>query len=276
MAAREGRRRSAVPFDAWAAAAREQLAAQARRSAEAAVETAMATHDHATALRVARRWAGWNPADGRAALGLMRALAAAGDVAGALQHFGVHTAAAAGQPVDPDVAAYAAHLMAPPADAPAVVESEQPSGAPAATAAPGLAPDQMETSAAGSAVAPGTPSLDAPSAGFSAAGTDWTSDPAPATPVTGPVSGDRHASGYSRVRLRSPAVRIVLALVVALVAWIGWRVWSDGREYSAAQGSLLVDAVRDVRVGACSGSTTALTTPATSDARSRRLGSWWT
>lgn len=105
--------RDAARFDDWADEERARLAARAAAMAEAAVAAATTAGDHRAAADVARRWAGWDPVDSRAALGLMRTLAAGGDAAGALAHARRYEAVCRGDAdaaADPRVAAYASHL----------------------------------------------------------------------------------------------------------------------------------------------------------------------
>jgi DNA-binding SARP family transcriptional activator/TolB-like protein len=73
-------------FAHWADEERTGLAADYRSVLEAAAAAATARADRGTAVLWWRRLAGLDPSDARAAQGLMRALAAAGDVPGALRH----------------------------------------------------------------------------------------------------------------------------------------------------------------------------------------------
>jgi DNA-binding SARP family transcriptional activator/TolB-like protein len=73
-------------FARWADEEREGVAADYRAMLEAAAATATSRGDRGGAVLWWRRLAGLDPADTGAAQGLMRALAAAGDVPGALRH----------------------------------------------------------------------------------------------------------------------------------------------------------------------------------------------
>ena len=73
-------------FARWADEERAGLAADYRAVLEAAAAAATARADRGAAVLWWRRLAALDPADARAAQGLMRALAAAGDVPGALRH----------------------------------------------------------------------------------------------------------------------------------------------------------------------------------------------
>jgi len=73
-------------FAHWADEERAGLAADYRAVLEAAAAAATARADRGAAVLWWRRLAALDPSDARAAQGLMRALAAAGDVPGALRH----------------------------------------------------------------------------------------------------------------------------------------------------------------------------------------------
>ena len=73
-------------FARWAEEERAGLAADYRAVLEAAAAAATAREDRGGAVLWWRRLAALDPTDARAAQGLMRALAAAGDVPGALRH----------------------------------------------------------------------------------------------------------------------------------------------------------------------------------------------
>lgn len=132
--------RGADPFERWAAAERAELAAQHARALETLAERAAARGDAWGAAEWWRRLQAADPLSGRVAAGLMRALDAAGDRAGALRHARLHEAllqqeigpAAAdpvvaalaaelahARPAEPVVTAAAAAGRAPPAAAPA-------------------------------------------------------------------------------------------------------------------------------------------------------------
>jgi DNA-binding SARP family transcriptional activator/TolB-like protein len=73
-------------FSHWADQERDRIAADYRALLEAAAAAATARSDRGAAVLWWRRLAALDPADTRAALGLMRALAATGDAPGALRH----------------------------------------------------------------------------------------------------------------------------------------------------------------------------------------------
>lgn len=106
----------APEFTRWAERERDRIAHRVRAALHALAADATARGDHAAAAGWWRRLAELDPADGRAALGLMGALAAAGDRAGALQHARVHEAfvrAELDAAPDPAVCALAARLRTP-------------------------------------------------------------------------------------------------------------------------------------------------------------------
>jgi DNA-binding SARP family transcriptional activator len=102
-------------FEDWASLERARLAARYRDTLFRLAEEADDRGDHPVALPWWRRLAHLDPMNGRAALGLMRSLAAAGDVRAALQHARAHEALlrteTGGRP-DPEVAALSARLEA--------------------------------------------------------------------------------------------------------------------------------------------------------------------
>jgi len=73
-------------FARWAEEERERLAADYRDILEAAAASAAKRDDRGAAVHWWRRLAALDPSDSRAAQGVMRALAAAGDAPGALRH----------------------------------------------------------------------------------------------------------------------------------------------------------------------------------------------
>ncbi len=100
-------------FARWAEGEREALATDYRAILIAVAAAATRRSDLAAAVHWWRRLAALDPTDTRAAVGVMRALAAAGDVAGALRHaeiFGQIHARELDLPADPMVADLAARI----------------------------------------------------------------------------------------------------------------------------------------------------------------------
>lgn len=83
---------SAPDFERWTEHERVQLAHQCAATLEQLASAAMQRDDPATAARWWRRLAASDPLNARVAMGLMRALAASGDRAGALQHARIYEA----------------------------------------------------------------------------------------------------------------------------------------------------------------------------------------
>jgi DNA-binding SARP family transcriptional activator/TolB-like protein len=114
-------------FARWADEERAGIAADHRALLEAAAAAATARDDRGGAVLWWRRLAALDPADTRAAQGLMRALAAAGDAPGALRHADIVHQIRQQElelPPDPDVAALAERIrrgegVLPPATPPA-------------------------------------------------------------------------------------------------------------------------------------------------------------
>jgi DNA-binding SARP family transcriptional activator/TolB-like protein len=131
-------------FARWADEAREGIAADYRAMVEAAAAGATARDDRGAAVLWWRRLAALDPADTRAAQGLMRALAVAGDAPGALRHADVVHQIRQQElelPPDPEVAALAERIrkgeLAPPAGTPAP-PAHPPASLPPAQDAPPL------------------------------------------------------------------------------------------------------------------------------------------
>ena len=82
----------AVEFERWAESERTRIAGEHRRALEVLADRAAAAGDHRVAVTQLRRLAGAEPLDSDVALRLMLAMVAAGNRAGALQHFDVHAA----------------------------------------------------------------------------------------------------------------------------------------------------------------------------------------
>jgi len=80
----------APEFEHWVDAERTRLASRAERAVESLAAAATARGDHRASAEWWRRLTVFDPLSSRFALGLMEALAAAGDRAGALRHARVH------------------------------------------------------------------------------------------------------------------------------------------------------------------------------------------
>ena len=112
----------ASEFEHWLTAQRSRLEDGAVRALESLAQRADADADHSSVIAMRKRIAALRPLDSAATLNLMRALAAAGDRAGALQHAHVHERLLRDQlDLDPgaQVSAYAAELRAAPVLVPA-------------------------------------------------------------------------------------------------------------------------------------------------------------
>ena len=110
----------APEFERWAESVRSRLAGEHRRILEALAVDADKREGHDRAIACWRRLATADPLSTRAALGLMRALARAGDRAAALQYARVHEELVRGEldaGPDPAIAALAAQLRTAPASA---------------------------------------------------------------------------------------------------------------------------------------------------------------
>ena len=130
-----------VEFEAWADRERTRLAERHASALEAVAESAESAGDWGSAVSWWRRRAAAEPANGRIALRLMRALDAAGDRAGALQHARVHESLLR-QEFDavphPDVLQLAEELRRAPASEspPRPIAPTPPAPAPVATPTP--------------------------------------------------------------------------------------------------------------------------------------------
>ena len=114
----------APDFDQWAGGERARLARLAHGAIERLARGAAARGDPEVAAGWWHRLAALDPLNGQVALGLMEALAAAGNGAAALRHARVHEALLReelGAPPDPRVAALAARLRTPASGAPVSV-----------------------------------------------------------------------------------------------------------------------------------------------------------
>jgi DNA-binding SARP family transcriptional activator/TolB-like protein len=109
----------AAEFERWVDGERARLAHDHHHALESLAEQRAAAGDRRGAVEAWRRLAASDPYNARFALGLMRALAASGDAAGAVAHARVHATLLReelGAEVQPDVARYAEELRtAPPA-----------------------------------------------------------------------------------------------------------------------------------------------------------------
>lgn len=124
-------------FDAWAAAERRRHADRHRQALESLARSREDAGDHAGALTYWKRLVALDPPNARFTTGLMRALAAAGDRAGALRQAAAHAAllsAEFGAAPDPAVLALAQRLRAPAggegAQASAAPRAHPPAGGP--------------------------------------------------------------------------------------------------------------------------------------------------
>jgi DNA-binding SARP family transcriptional activator/TolB-like protein/Flp pilus assembly protein TadD len=107
---------AAAELDRWLEQQREHFAQQYAQALERMAQSREAAADHADAVTWRRKLAALDPYSSRAALGLMRALAAAGEPARAVQHARVHETLVReelGVAADPSVAALARELAAP-------------------------------------------------------------------------------------------------------------------------------------------------------------------
>lgn len=124
-------------FDSWAATERDRVEARCAEALEALAEGATARGNASEAARWWGERLALDPLSVRATLGLMRALEASGDVAGALRRAATHAAlvhAGFGDPPDPAISAEAERLRRAPM-APALPGSEAAAPAPVAAAA---------------------------------------------------------------------------------------------------------------------------------------------
>jgi DNA-binding SARP family transcriptional activator/TolB-like protein len=207
-------------FAHWAEEERAGLAADYRAVLEAAAAAATARDDRGGAVLWWRRLAALDPSDARAAQGLMRALAAAGDAPGALRHAEIFHQMRRDElelPPDPGVEALAERIRRgeeTPARAAKVGASRQATDVPATPAID--APVTMAPATAGPATA-----------AFATA-TPATADPGtvahtPAGPEA-PVLA-RQAEPRQRVAVgpRTLGVLLALAVLLALGALLVWR-----------------------------------------------------
>ena len=208
-------------FEQWQSAQRERYAARAGDALEALATRAAADGDPRRAATMWRRLAELRPLDSRVAIELMRALAAAGDRATAIQHGRAHAARLEEQlgiEPDPAVAAYASALRGATA-VPALVGAVS-SPSVAASPAPGLV-DVVASAADASprgaeqgrvAVAPSSPPLATMLEPASAPAFTGTG-PAPSR---APALGGAHRRGWlAALLVAALAVPLAIGIVVA-------------------------------------------------------------
>ena len=221
--------RGADGFERWAAAERAALGTDFARALEALAEGADARGDLRAAVEWWRRLANAEPFSARGAVGLMGALDAAGERAGALQHARVYERLVRdelGSAPDPSVTELVARLQrTPPVAAAAPVDrapgvADSPPHDPAVAPAVPDAPDVPAAKSGGAAAAPsaaaprsrrrraraaaGSVLLLAGLAGYAAwNGRDRVGDGAP-----GPTPGARPAAGELRADAR-PSVAVL-------------------------------------------------------------------
>ena len=251
----------AVDFERWAEGERARLAGEFHRAVETLAERAAAAGDRRTAVSHMRRLANAEPLDSDVALRLMLAMVAAGNRAGALQHFEIHSALVQQQlecAPDPAIAEYAAALRSLPrvaagggsSFAAAAPTSRSTSSSPTTTPPPEerttpslrLVPDDevyAPQSEATSPAAPGTLAElvtagartvsppDAPTASHpSAPSFDYTSSAAPAAP---PPSGARELPPIPWASIALVLLALATALALPAIAQ-----WHDDRNAQAA------------------------------------------
>ncbi len=213
----------APEFERWAERERVRLAQRARAALERAARQAAARGDAQRAVEWWRSLARLDPLDARAALGLMEALAAAGDRAGALQHARVHEVLLREEldvAPDPAVSALAERLRT---SAPPAVREARPADPPA----PGEAPGAPAVAAAPATTAP-------PGA-------------TPAVEVGARPMGGEVAQGSARPRQALARRRVVVSVATSLVVLVPSALTILAHRTGAAPGGLPVVAVGAVR-----------------------------
>lgn len=143
---------AAAEFDQWVELERDRLARCFGMVLEALARGATARGEHATAVGWWRRLATADPLNSRVAMGLVQALADAGDLAGALLHAGRHEAALRAEldlPPDPALTKLMDELRDPPARRPEPRVSVAAGGAAPVEAARPAAPVPCAAPAAG-------------------------------------------------------------------------------------------------------------------------------
>ncbi len=118
-------------FEEWVASERQRLATMYRDGIQALARETEAAGDYVAAIKWWRQLAVLDPLSGSAALGVMRTLAAAGDVAAAVSHARVHGAmvhAELGRAPDSEVEAFAARLQVGTSQEPSIAARSDASG----------------------------------------------------------------------------------------------------------------------------------------------------
>jgi DNA-binding SARP family transcriptional activator/tetratricopeptide (TPR) repeat protein/TolB-like protein len=214
-------------FDRWIEAERGALALRHTEALESLAERCERT-DPAAAVAWWRRLAATDPLSARVAMRLMRALDAAGDRAGALQHARIHEAlmeAQLGLPPSPEVEALAERLRSEPEPVRAVPPIVVPVAAPEPALATATA---VSATSAGPALAVHDDEAASPSAGFS-------------------EGNGTAGAGDGGLAVAAPPVR-ALAVPTLVAEEIeddplfpqptGWRRWVRGRRGVAVAGLL--------------------------------------
>jgi len=240
-------------FDRWIETERAALALRHAEALEALAERRGRAGDHAGAAAWWRRLAGADPLSARVAVRLMRALDAAGDRAGALQHARIHESlvdAHLGLPPSPEVAALAERLRSEPEpvraaparvpSTPATVPAPTTGDVPGTEREPALAAASTAgaTAAAASSGADGTQSVGGEESAGSADAGVAALDPSPEAVETGTAArgvrtraigatGDDPPKGsrWGRIDPRwRRAMSVAAAVLLAgLVAWHALR-----------------------------------------------------
>lgn len=118
-------------FEEWAASERQRLATMHRDGIQTLARETEAAADYVAAIKWWRQLAVLDPLSGSAALGVMRTLAAAGDVSAAISHARVHAAmvhAELGRAADSEVEAFVARLQVATPPEPSITARSNASG----------------------------------------------------------------------------------------------------------------------------------------------------
>ena len=205
----------APEFERWVETERGLLARQYADALEALARQRAEAGDLAGAATVWSRLAAHDPYSARYAIGLMEALAAAGDRAGALRHARIHAQLVEqefGAPPDPDVVALAERLRGEPAAA-------GTTAAPARETPPGAEPPAARAADDVVASVPGAASTPAASAAPIESGADDVAPGAPGESAPAPVSPP--PPGRWPVRALAGALALAVLLAAAWLAWPG-------------------------------------------------------
>lgn len=146
----------APEFERWVARERERLAAAYARALESLAERAEGEGDFRGAAEWWKTRAAHDLFDSRVALRLMRALEAAGNRAGALQHASIHQRLLheeLGLPLTPEISAFAERLRSEPAPA-TPVRSRGPTAEPASKSTPVVEPVEEPAATAAESTRP--------------------------------------------------------------------------------------------------------------------------